>query len=56
MEKGADQAVSISQAFLVENEFRFSTLSDSLRTGDIGNFSTHENGFEGDLWADIEAV
>ena len=56
MGKGADQAIPISQAFLMEDEFRFSAFSDSLRTWDVGNFSTHENGFEGDFRADIESV
>ena len=40
----------------MEDEFRFSTFSDSLCAWDIGDFSAHENGFEGDLRADVEAV
>jgi len=56
MKKGADQAIPIPQSFLMEDEFRFSTFSDSLRAWDVGDFSTHENGFEGDFRADVESV
>ena len=56
MKKGADEAIAISQSFFMEDEFRFSTFSDSLCTWDVGDFSPHENGFEGDFRADVEAV
>lgn len=56
MQKGADQAITISQAFLVKDEFRLSTLAHALRTRDIRDLSANEDGFEGNLRADIEAV
>jgi len=56
MEKGANQAIPISQSFLMKDKLRFSTLSDSLRARNIGNPSTNEDGFKGNLRADVETV